>query len=583
MPDWLQDYATNSHQWREYQAVGHGGSIFYRPLGLVESLFDSDGMCHEGRADINMAANFEIKTNMSKEALRRHILLAWANLQLRHTLLMAAADSFQDYMDDTTPTKQGRFFIIHQPSSGEEALRRAQDHLVFLEDHYASVDTDELYYHAQNTARTFDAQKNLSRALVHPLTRSGPETWSLSFLFIMSHQISDGLTCGAWTLDLLRILNQPTHALQAAIAPLASTLAKRLPVPQEDLYPPTTGSRARRRWFWAITIVLRHVQKPYPLAFQNPLRRVNPRPPTLPDTRPFDQVLDYSRPPALNCGRIRAILGSRATRRLHRACRQAGCSLGAGSFVLVAIVMMEMYERRMAAQPDGEEHGLPFIGSFPVNPRPFFSHGAAPDSVMLAFSDGVVLPFLPSSLDLDGRIRLLARSAQRQLSRYQKRGARTSAAVPSRRGEMVEYMGARGAGRVIATTYLDTLERAHDRVPGYQSRSLGYAESLPKRGNLSLGTCGVSSVGRINSEMAAGKYDLTRPLEGEGELVADFRESRMNVRAREGEFLVGMWGDDDHIVAGVSYDACAIDPDMAELWRERMETLLEDGDAASRL
>lgn len=573
-----------------------------------------------------MLVAFEIKTTMSKEALRRHILLAWANLRLRHTLLMAAAVSAQKYMDESITREHHRFFVIQRPRGHEDVVSSAQDHLVFLEDHYREVDHAELYHHAQNTARAFDAEKTLARLLVLPLERAGTDTYTVRFLFLMSHEISDGLTGSAWTVDFTRLLNQSPRALQDAVVPLASTLHERLPVPQEDLYPPVAGSRARQRWFWAITIVLRHVQKPYPEAIQNPLRRPSPRAPAeVPSTRTFARVLDYTKPPALNSGTIRAVLSRQATQRLHRACRQAGCSIGAGSFVLVGLVMMEMHERRFPeadADTDTDttttnpcrrrhHHRGAFVGSFPINPRPLFAHRAAPDSVMLAFSDGVVLPFLPSSLDLDGRLRLLARSAQRQLSRYQKRdvvaavaagrgggggrgGETTTAAAAAALGRearaaMLEYMGPRGAGRVIATNYLDTLERAHDRVPerGRGSR-LGYVDSFPKQGNLSLGTCGVSSVGRVSADMRPGRYDVGRPLpvrgeDGEDVLVADFRESRMNVRARDGEFLVGVSGDDDHIAASVSYDACAIDPAMAELWKERMESILEEDSVPSRL
>lgn len=638
-PEWLKRYATSSHQWKEAQA--QGGTVFYRPLGLVEGLFDSDGIYYEGRADINMSVTFEIKTTMSREALRRHILLAWANLRLRHTLLMASATSAQGYMDGTgaTARESDRFFVVQRPKTAEEVLRSAQEPLVFLEDHYATVDADELYHHAQNTARTLDAEKTLARLLVLPLERASAETHHLRFLFLMGHEITDGLTGAAWTADFLRLLNQTPRALRDALGPLAATLHERLPVPQEDLYPPVRGSRARQRWYWAISLVLRHVQRPYPAAFPNPLLRcrtttTSPQqqpahPAVLPRERTFARVLDYSRPPALNTGSIRARLGPAATRRLHRVCRQAGCSIGAGAFVLVAVVMMELHEQRRrrrvpddADDDDADADALllaprdhrdaprrPFVGSFPVNPRPLFDHHAAPDGVMLAFSDGVVLPFLPSSLPLDGRIKLLVRSAQRQLSRYQKRAPRRGGergetggggekAITGRdERERLEYMGPRGAGRVVATTYLDTMERARDRLPPRLRREglSAYRDFLPKRANPTLGTCGVSSVGRVSPDLRRGRYDVTRPLLGrrtvgeegeegeEGVLVADLREHRMNVRARDGEFLVGVGGDDEHIAANVSYDACAIDPALAEVWRRRMETILEPEGVQSRL
>lgn len=194
---------------------------------------------------------------------------------------------------------------------------------------------------------------------------------------------------------------------------------------------------------------------------------------------------------------------------------------------------------------------------------------------MLAFSDGVVLPFLSSQLDLEGRIKLLVRSAQRQLSRYQKRQRNVDT-------NMLEYMGPRGAGRVIPMNYLDIIERANNKLPEHLRQNFHYQEHLPKQPNPTLATCGVSSIGRNSSFLEAGQYDLDRPL-ADDELVADIRETWQNVRPRDGEFLVGIWGDNDSIGAGVSYDACAIDPAWAAIWKEKVETILERHPAQARL
>lgn len=570
--NWLERYATGYHEWK--QVRHQGADVFYRPLGVVEQGFDNDGVYYEGRADINFSVDFELKTTMSKERLRQHILLAWTAMRLRHTLLSTRATSTARLMDADAASKSDRFFVVQVPKDYDDAVRSAEEPIVFVDDHYSTVDPDELYYHAQNTARTFDADKSLARLMVLPLEGTGAGTYHLRFLFVLAHQISDGLTNRSWSIDLMRLLNKKTVELQESIPSLIATLRERLPTPQEDLYPRITGSRARQRWFWAITLVLRHVQKPLPAAFQNPLRsQGEPTRSAVPQPKSFERFLDYTKTPPLNAGTIRALVGKEGTRRLHRACRQAGCSVGAGSFVLVGLVMMEIYEQRFPDIPLHER--LPFIGSFPINPRPFFDHQAEEDSMMLAFSDGVVLPFLPSHLDLEGRIKLLVRSAQRQLSRYQKR---------PRNGDtnMLEYMGPRGAGRVIAMNYLDIVERANNKLPERLRQVFQYQEYLPKHPNPTMATCGVSSIGRTSSALAPGQYDLSR-ASTDDDIVVDIRETCQNVRPRDGEFLVGIWGNNDAIGASVSYDACAIDREWTETWREKIVTILERHPVQARL
>ncbi|ROW16376.1 hypothetical protein VPNG_02702 [Cytospora leucostoma] len=150
-------------------------------------------------------------------------------------------------MQDGVAQKRDRFFVAKAPSDYDDAARSAREPVVFLDDHYSTLDADKLYHHAQNVARTFVADKALVRVVVLPLE---------------------------------------------------------------------------------------------------------------------------------------------------------GCSIGAVLFVLVEIVMMENYEERA---PDIQLHDrLLFVGSFPISPHPFFDHKAEVDSTMLAFSDGFVLPFLLSHLDLEG-------------------------------------------------------------------------------------------------------------------------------------------------------------------------------------
>lgn len=571
--EWLRRYATGYHQWRE--GLDQDGTVFYRPLGIVESAFDADGTQHEGRADVNMALNLEIKTTMSEASLRRHILLAWTCLRLRHGLMCATATDSKKFMDAETGQKSSRFLVVRVPIEQDEATNSSEDLVTWLGDTYPHVDGDEFFFHAQNTARIFDPSQSLVRLFVLPLERTVTGLYSMRFLFVIAHQITDGLTCGAWALDFVRLLNKASKELEESIKPLMETLAERLPLPQEDLYQPILGSRARQRWFWAVTLVLRHAQKPMPAAFPNPLRFASSqRSAAIPEPRLFAKVLDYSRPPTLNAGSTSTTVSPEGTRRLHRLCRQAGCSIGAGCFVFVSIVMMELHEQRFPDIPLDQRR--PFIGSFPIDPRQFFNHKEEPDSMMLAFSDGVVLPFLPSDLDLDGRIKLLIHSAQRQLSRYQKRARKHTIQ------DAVQYMGARGAGRLVPMNYMDIIERANNRLPKQMRMNLAYQQHLPKQANPTLATCGVSSVGRANPHLQPGQYDLTRSLMA-NELIADPRGLKMNVRPRDGEFLVGIWGTDHSIRATVSYDACAIDHRWAQRFGEKIETLLERASMTSRL
>lgn len=480
-------------------------------------------------------------------------------------------------MDKISRQRSNRFCVVERPKDPDAAVGSAQDSLVYMDDHFSTVDSKEFFHHAQNVARTFDPHKTLAKLFVLPLEKTATGTYNLRFHFVMAHQISDGLTSTTWIIDFKRLLNETSKHLQAAVEPLISTLHERLPPPQEDLYPPVSGSRARQRWFWAISLALRHVQKPLPAAFLNPLSFETPRKSKVPDNKVFAKVLDYSWTPPLNAGVVDALLGQKPTRRLHRLCREVGCSIGAGCFVLVAVVMMEIYEARFPEIPLSQRR--PFIGSFPINPRPFFNHKSEPDSLMLAFSDGIVLPFLSSDLDLDGRIKLLVRSAQRQLSRYQKRPRKDT------KNMLAAYYGSRGAGRVIAMNYLDVLERSNIKLPERLRKAFAYQENLAKQPNPTLATCGISSVGRDHPDRRPGQYDVTQPLPEEGEegFVADIRSVAMNVRPRDGEFLVGVAGNDNEVSARVSYDACTIDPAWTQAWKEKMESILEEGGPRSRL
>lgn len=572
---WLDQYASSYHDW--HKAQDGGKHLFYRPLGLVETAFDTDGVYFEGRADVNALLELEVNHHLSNHQLQTRISLAWTVLRLYHVLLLARAVDRKTYMTAGNAASR-RFFLICPPDTPEDAIADASKSLAFVEQPFDQCRLAEFYRHTQNTGRVVDADKHLAKLFVFPLKKTSQTKGSLKFLFVKGHQITDGLTNFTWLNHFVKLLNKPLAELEESVRGLSpqASIRTRLPLPQEDLYPRISGLGAKKCWFWLLTLVLRHVKKPLPAAFPNPLRRKTPFTEAVAMPPIYGNYLNYSVKPPLNTFTCMARVPQSATRRLHQWCREAGTSIGAGAFVLVAMVMMSLHEDQ---HPDEEQKGRhPFIGSFPINPRPFFNHHEAPNSMMLAFSDGVVLPFLPSSLNLEARFKVLVRQAHRQLSLYQKR-ARTEDF------NALAYMGSRGAGRVIAMNYIGAMERLRAKLPEPLRDSLGSHSpqgQLPAQQNGSMATCGVSSVGR--SGWRQGEYDVDGDLgEGEDAFVADYRFSRQNVRARDGEFLVGVWGDEDGIAANVSYDGNAIDEDLVKEWQYRMENLLMESEAKAKL
>lgn len=570
---WLSQYANDFHRWRSSEQ--NHRPLFYRPLGFVEAAFDSDGIYHEGRADITARLELLISSKLSQSQLRRTILLAWTALRLEHVLLMSKAVDRQDYMTAVDDTRN-RFFVIFPFETAEAALDDAGKHLVFAEDYYEIVEEATFARHAQNVGRVIDSTAAMAKLFVLPLEKISDVRTRLRFAFVMGHQISDGLTNYTWLSHFLKLLNTSRLRLTSLINTLHSPdqIKERLPIPQEDHYPRVPGSSARKRWFWVLTLVLRHVRKPQPAAFPNPLSRREPLTDAVRFAQTYSTLLDYSRSPPLNTFTTSVRIPLAATRRLHRLCREAGASIGAGCFVLVAMVMMSLYESRYPSVPLHER--LPFIGSFPLNPRPFFNHASPPNSLMLAFSDGVVLPFLPSSLDVDKRFRLLVRQAHRQLSIYQKR-------TRVEDNDAKKYMSSRGAGRLIAMNYIAAVERTYQKLPPPLREKLGGHSpqgELKVRPNPTMATCGVSSVGR--SQWKRGLYNLDAPLgHGEDAFRADYRSVHQSVRARDGEFLVGISGDEFEISANVSFDGNVISEELVGEWKKRMEALLAAREAES--
>ncbi|KAI0588501.1 hypothetical protein Alg130_03353 [Pyrenophora tritici-repentis] len=562
---WLDKYATNYAAW-ELSVGSHGSQMFKRPLGLVESSFDADGLYYGGRADMTSLFTLSCQHKLSKAELKRRVAIAWASLRLQHPLLLARV------MDD--PATGTRNFAVNIPSSPEAAIQEVENSIIWFEDTYPDVDEKEVYHHAYNVTRIIEPTKCLSKLHILPITQNTDGTYSLRFLIVIAHQISDGLSAYSWFSHFIRILNQPSEAILADIASCgqAEKIQAILPAAQEGLYPPITGSRARKRWFWALIRVLRHVKKGLPPTFTNPLRRAQ-RLETAPPLQPkFDAIFDYNpvtRPP-MSCGHISASLSPSASSRLIALCRAANVSIGAGCFALAGLSMMAIHE---SLSPSSSHHPA-FTASFPLNPRAFFANPPPPDSCMLAFSDGIVMPFLSSSLPVEGRFKLVAKHANRELKVYQKRKLKGSD-LKGTPGILDKY----SPGRLLATGYVAQIERVEAKLPRNRrtaSWSNPQGSLLPSAAEFGA-TCGVSSIGPLAAFFKRGTYDLKNL--GDKDFAADFQDVKIGVRARENEFLVGSSTSAEGIVGfGVSYDLNAISKERAELWKRTIEGLLEVGE-----
>lgn len=559
---WLDRYATGFHAWTS-TSDENGQTRFTRPLGLVETSFDSDGVYYGGRADMTGTLTVEVKHSLSKEDLRRRIALAWTALRLRHVLLMSR------HFDD--PSSGLRQFAIDVPKDLAEALHDVETSTVWIEDHYASVDTHDLHDHALNVNRIIKPQTCMSKLHVLPLHKLPGGTYRLSFLIIMAHQISDGLSAYGWFKDLIRLLNQPVSAIESEITASLdpAIFQSNLPPAQEDLYPKMAGNRARQRWIWAIIRVLRHVKHTLPPTFTNPLYRGErlrePRP--LPPT--YAKVFSYegSHMPPMSTGHISAQLSSTASSRLLTLCRSAQLSIGAGCFALAGLAMLQIQSQRYPHIPADDMPAM--TASFPLNPRAFFTPAPPAESCMLAFSEGITMPVLPAHLPLETRFVHTAKCANRELKVYQKR-LRTTTTAAEKGGSV--GLDKHSPARLLATGYIAQIERVQAKLPDARGLAFGNPQGELAAAAGQGATCGVSSVGSLKGYFRAGEYDLG----AERDFVVDYRGLRMGVRAREGEFLVGSSTDAEGRVGfGVSYDANAIEPEAAEMWARTITGLLE--------
>lgn len=559
---WLDRYASQYHRWQ--QSEDHLGKYYYRPLGAVESLFDADGTEFEGRADVNVILTLEVRSTLTKAQFRKRVQLAWASLRMHHALLLARALSGHVFLPQCHEKAAERLFVIEQPKGSDQAMDEALGTMAFLEDDYPNVQSEDFFLHCMNSARVFDPSQHLAKMFVMPLRPLPGGTYRFEAILIAAHQITDGLSVYQWMAHFMCLLNQDEQDLERGLARacLPENLWQRLPPAQEDLYSEIAGdNRALQRWRWAITRILRHVRHPPPPCFPNPLRRHTKLTQAVPLPPKYPQVLNYARTPPLNTITLCPKLSPSATHRLQSLCRSANVSIGSGCFALVGLTIMEIYEQN---NPSAKQH-LPFVGSFPLNPRHFFSHTAPADSLMLAFSDGLTLPFLPSHLPLEGRFRLLAKHAHRQLSLYQK----------NPRNPQTVTLGSRSPAQVLPMNYIGCIERLATKFPPHlRSKHPSPQGAYPAREDFGTATCGVSSTGSRAHILTKGMYALDA---GNTSFAADFRDLGAFVRARDNEFLVGSVSDADTLVFGVSYDGNAIDEVEARRWGARIEGIFEGG------
>jgi hypothetical protein len=560
-PHWLDRYANNHHPWTPSSSVT-GTQSFTRPLGLVETSFDTDGTYYGGRADMTASLKLCIRHKLSCPALWERIALAWTLLRVQHVLLKSR-------VEDARGASGERWFVVDVPTSVDDAVREVQRDLVWFEDFGFDgelIDEQELHHHALNVGRIVRPAECLSKLHVLPLKQLADGTWELRFLVIMAHQISDGLSAYNWFSRFVKILNMSEESIRRDIATgiRVENMRERLPPAQEDLYPRVEGNRARQRWFWAIMRVLRHVQKTMPETFTNPLRRAERLGKAIELPPKYGAVFDYSeeaRPP-MSSGHISATLSPAASARLISLCRSINVSIGAGCFALAGLSMMSIHESKHSLYPA-------FGASFPLNPRAFFDTQPQADSCMLAFSEGIIMPFLPSTLPVEGRFKLVAKHANRELRVYQKRLKDKSTGLGS--------FDKHSPARLLATGYLAQIERVEAKLP--EERRTGFTpqgELEPRIGQYGA-TCGVSSVGSLKAFFRPREYDLEN-MEGK-DFVANYRGLKMGVRARDNEFLIGSSTDADGCVGfGVSYDENAISQEVAQNWAETISKLLEPDD-----
>lgn len=625
--NWLDRYGTDYHKWQLLPVTK--SETWYRPIGLVEGMFHKDAAENEGIADMSTLLEAELSSKISVEALRKKIVLAWAVLRFHHVLLSARAICNKDFLSEEDFLPTDRFFVVRKPRDVDEMMEGALRTMNFVGDHHSHVDVEEFYTHVMNTARVFDSSNNMARLFILPLANLPDGRFRFTTISVVAHEIADALSIYRFHAHFLNLLNTPTSALESQAANLCSAstnIQTRLPPAQEDLYPLIPGNKARQRWFWAISRVLRHVRRPPPPCFPNPLSRKRPLKTAVAMPPKYSAVLDYSKTPLLNTYFATAALSKRASARIKSLCRSANVSIGSGAFALVALVMMILYEKQQQQEQspsttttvtNPENHQapiLPFVASFPLNPRAFLTHPTTgqESSLILAFSDGLTLPFLPNTLtppsrsQLEARFTLLARHAHRQLRVYQKHNPANHPTTEPTTTEILPRPppppppptppDSRSATQMLPQLYLYTSEReGRFDVQGQYAVSPNGGGGGSADGSGAGATCGVSSVGEIGAPPAQvfGREDAAAGADEDEECVFSLsgRRLRCTVRARPGEFLVGAMGDERGMGFALSFDGCGLekgrvdgdgdgDGDGESTWKRLMEGLFDYDDCS---
>ena len=395
MPTWLRGYATNHYDWHTQDSGGT--KTYWRRLGLVEEMFDIDGTDYEGRADLNMSLQLEVRTSLSLSAFRDWIAQAWSIMRQKHILMSARAVNSRNLFASSENGDE-RIYTF-RPSTTVRDLRESGDRFLdFVDDTYPDCDPNDFYLHLMNTGRAIDPTKALSRVIILPFSHTTESTFKLRLVIVAGHQVADGLTTFRWMNSLMTLLNMTSSQLQSlAHSLVSSSPISRLPPAQESLYPPTIGSRARQRWFWLVARILRHTSRPNPPSFQNPLRRPTPLSQAQEFPPKYTKVLNYSIPPPKQLLHHKRHPLPAMHQPPHNPLPQRQHLHRLRPLTLVALSMMTLHEHHSPSTPLSQR--LPFVGSFPPQPRPFLTTNTTghEDSLMLAFSDGIVLPFLPPS------------------------------------------------------------------------------------------------------------------------------------------------------------------------------------------
>lgn len=583
---WLDEYGPPSHRW--HTRHHRGRPSYYRRIGIVEAFFDTPGIDFEGLADCQSVLTIRTRERPSRD----EVLWAWTYLRLKHALMMARAVDGEELARegvDEPGSALARYFVVEPPQTSEEAVAGAASCMTWLHDTHPEASLAPFYHHLLNSARCIDPRHALSHLFVFPSRRDGPRFgWSTSYIFVHSHSITDGLTMFAWSAHFTTLFTASARRRVHDFIfhfPLAS-LHLHLHAAQEFLYPPVHPAHpARARWAWAITRVLRHLPKSLLEPFPNPTRRpaADPAPSrSLPPT--YAPALSYARAPPIHTATARVNLSPRATARLKRLCREMDVSVGAGCFALLALTSMRLLELFSAADPSASTP-RPFVTGFPLDFRSFLPVSVPFDGVTLGFSWGHVLPFLPSSLPMEPRFRLLARRANRQLGVYQK-GARGQAVPPT--------LGAKSRAQAVRMLYLATVERGHARLPDAvraARQQAGWSMpqgALPASGVTGAHTHGISNLGSLERlwRMLQARGEVEEDWEqpaGDDEPEVEMQEYEWSVRAREGEFLVGVAEWKGRMTFCASYDAGAMDEGRVDEWKRVLGRMLEsdeDGESA---